>query len=236
MYLQVCKILGVEINLSKSISSPNKPVFEFAKRTYNNGVDVSPVPFKPLIHPSLADIVGNYLLFSKKGLIKTSGILLRFLTRFGSINQNDLLHPILAILGAYTSMKLVPHRWLVESLVDPKDEEFDFDSSPLRIPLVSSIKLIMDVSSGMPNEQYPFSHQETRSEFYDDYEDEFANVISNEALMLARKLEVDYDDIILSASETVCPLTLCENGVALLIRTEGIWGSVQGWVEENFLS
>ena len=59
-YLGLCKILGVEINLTKSISSPNKPVFEFAKRTYNNGIDVSPVPFKPLIHPSLADIVGKF--------------------------------------------------------------------------------------------------------------------------------------------------------------------------------
>ena len=139
----------MEINLTKSISSPNKPVFEFAKRTYNQGIDVSPIPFKPLIHPSLADIVGNFLLFSKKGLITTPGILLRFLTRFGSINQNDLLHPILAILGAYTSKGIIPHRWLFESLVDPNEEEFDFDSSPLRIPLVSSVKLIMD---GIRNE------------------------------------------------------------------------------------
>lgn len=197
----------MEINLTKSISSPNKPVFEFAKRTYNNGIDVSPVPFKPLIHPSLADIVGNFLLFSRKGLITTPGILLRFLTRFGSINQNDLLHPILAILGAYTTKGIIPHRWLFESLVDPNEEEFDFDSSPLRIPLVSSVKLIMDgIRNEISEEHYPFSQQETRSEFYDDYEDEFSNVIANEALLLARKLENEYDNIIIAVASEVVDL------------------------------
>lgn len=138
-------------------------------------------------------------------MITTPGILLRFLTRFGSINQNDLLHPILAILGAYTTKGIIPHRWLFESLVDLNDEEFDFDSSPLRIPLVSSVKLIMDdIRNEISEERYPFSQQETRSEFYDDYEDEFSNVIANEALLLARKLENDYDKIIIAvASEVV---------------------------------
>lgn len=227
----------MEINLTKSICSLNKPVFEFAKRTYNNGVDVSPIPFKPLIHPSLADIVGNFLLFSQRGLIKTPGILLHFLTRFGSINHNDLLHPILAILGAYTSKKLVPHRWLVESLVNPKDEEFDFESSPLRIPLVSSIKLIMDgIRNEISEENYPFSHQEVREEFYDDYEDEFANVIANEALTLARKLEVDYDNILLSVLNSVVDLNSQGEQWEQLVRAEGIRGSIIGYMESNFLN
>jgi len=48
-YLELCKQLGVEINMSKSIISLNKPVLEFAKRTSVNGVDVSALPFKELL-------------------------------------------------------------------------------------------------------------------------------------------------------------------------------------------
>lgn len=48
-YLEVMKDLGVEINLSKSLISPNLPVFEFAKRTLYKGVRVSAIPFKQLI-------------------------------------------------------------------------------------------------------------------------------------------------------------------------------------------
>lgn len=47
-YLKLCKELGVEINLSKSIISPKGLCLEFAKRTYYKGVDVSPVPIKEM--------------------------------------------------------------------------------------------------------------------------------------------------------------------------------------------
>lgn len=40
-YLKVMKELGMEINLSKSIVSPDRPVFEFAKRTVCGGNLVS---------------------------------------------------------------------------------------------------------------------------------------------------------------------------------------------------
>lgn len=42
-YLQLCKVIGVEINLSKSIISDNLSL-EFAKRYFYKGEDVSPLP------------------------------------------------------------------------------------------------------------------------------------------------------------------------------------------------
>jgi hypothetical protein len=48
-YLKRCVELGVEINLSKSISSPDKPTFEFAKRTIVNGINVSAISFREII-------------------------------------------------------------------------------------------------------------------------------------------------------------------------------------------
>jgi len=50
-YLSVMRDLGVEINLSKSISSPDGTAFEFAKRTGFKGQDVSPLPFKLFMLP-----------------------------------------------------------------------------------------------------------------------------------------------------------------------------------------
>lgn len=47
-YLKVCKSLGVEVNLSKSILSRSGTGIEFAKRTFYKGVDVSPLSFREL--------------------------------------------------------------------------------------------------------------------------------------------------------------------------------------------
>jgi hypothetical protein len=208
-YLLICQQLGVEINLTKSIVSPSKPVFEFAKRTYNAGVDVSPVPFKSIINASLADTVGLFLQNHAKGLVTGAGLFKRLVSRFGKPIRSELVMPILAILGALVSRKQVPHRWLVESLVDPSDDEFDFDESSLELPLESSIKLILE--SPREGMAYPFSNQETRSEFFDDYEDEFANVVANRALLLARRLEVDYDSILDQVASRVAPLRVQES-------------------------
>jgi len=42
----------MEINLSKSISAKDRQVFEFAKRTVINGINVSPISFKQLLSQS----------------------------------------------------------------------------------------------------------------------------------------------------------------------------------------
>jgi len=44
--------LGVDINLSKSIISPAHRVFEFAKRTIIDGVNVSSISFQQVISQS----------------------------------------------------------------------------------------------------------------------------------------------------------------------------------------
>jgi hypothetical protein len=48
-YLTLCKGLGVEINLTKSVIAKGKAVVEFAKRTGLNGYDVSALSFKEMI-------------------------------------------------------------------------------------------------------------------------------------------------------------------------------------------
>jgi len=45
VYLSIMRDLGLEINLSKSIVSPNGTAFEFAKRVFINNIDVTPISF-----------------------------------------------------------------------------------------------------------------------------------------------------------------------------------------------
>lgn len=45
-YVKTCQLLGVEIGLAKSLLSPSGKALEFAKRTFVDSTDVSPVPFK----------------------------------------------------------------------------------------------------------------------------------------------------------------------------------------------
>lgn len=182
-YLVVAKGLGVEINLSKSIVSPSEPLFEFAKRTCWFEKDLSPIPFRLLLGNALADKVGQFLSLSSRALLTSTSLLLRIFTRFGSTNLSvrEVGNPILSILGALAFKGLLPHRWLVESLIAP-DEEFDFESASFQLPLVSSLKLILgfmpmlalgykgDVARDKESilSQYPFSQREVREEIYDD--------------------------------------------------------------------
>lgn len=95
-------------------------------------------------------------------------------------------------------MKVIPHRWLIESLIDPKK---DLDNlKEFLIPQEMTIKLIKDCGYKIRKEtsdiSYPFSNEETRNEIYDDYEPEFANVIANTAYTQAKILERDLPKII----------------------------------------
>jgi hypothetical protein len=51
-YVSVMEAIGVPINVSKSVISPNKPVAEFVKRTCLNGQDVSAFSWKQFISQS----------------------------------------------------------------------------------------------------------------------------------------------------------------------------------------
>jgi len=211
-------LLGVSINLSKSIVSPSKPVFEFAKRTCIGDTNVSPIPFPQLLSNTLADRIGSFLLYSQRGLFQSISSILTSLARSGNSHIKylpDVRLPVLATLGTYVTKNIIPHRWLVESLVDPDDDEFEFDSvRNLKVPIMRSCKLIQEIitkviprGDNLINDEnhslsYPFSNEETRKEIYDDYEPEFANVVANAALAKAKALERDYDELI--ARQALC--------------------------------
>lgn len=84
-YLEIARLLGVEINLSKSISSHNRPVFEFAKRTCIGRTNVSPIPIKQLLsNQQLSERTMNLVTFLSRGLIVSRSLLGLTLSKFGS--------------------------------------------------------------------------------------------------------------------------------------------------------
>lgn len=74
-YLRVMEDLGVGINLIKSVVSTNS--FEFAKRFYNRGVNLSPISFKEMDLAG-ASLEGAVLLFHRFGGLKRISPFIRF--------------------------------------------------------------------------------------------------------------------------------------------------------------
>jgi len=83
-YLELMKQLGVEINLSKSIVSPTRSSFEFAKRTVMDSVNVSAISLKQLIsETSMAARLNNIFYWANAGLLRNVTVLRALLCRYG---------------------------------------------------------------------------------------------------------------------------------------------------------
>nr|UPW42220.1 MAG: putative RNA dependent RNA polymerase [Inner Mongolia grassland mitovirus 8] len=195
-YLEVARLLGVEINLNKSISSPNKPVFEFAKRTCVGNTNVSPIPVKQLLsNDRLSERCMNFITFLERGLLNKRSLMGVALSKFGSwklINKDqEIKTPLLAILGILYSKNIISHRWLVEALIHPKKDIENLKD--FSIPREGVIKLIKEYGRSLSDPSvkltYPYSKEEDRKEVYDDYEPEFSNIIANTSYTIAKRME-----------------------------------------------
>jgi len=200
-YLEICKTLGVEINLSKSIVSPKNSSFEFAKRTVVDGQDVSPVSFKQLISgKSLSSRLANAIYFAQAGLVKSPSTLAILLQRYFNTLKlsrtqfmKSLGMPTLCALGHLVDKDRMPLRLLVESLVNPRDEEFSFENAKFDIPIR---RLFMNASWAFSNhidvitpETLQLSNHEIREEMTEELEEELATVVLHSALAKAKALE-----------------------------------------------
>jgi hypothetical protein len=99
-YLGLCKALGVEINMSKSVISKDRPVFEFAKRTSFYGKDVSAISFKEMLQGN--SFFGRLALTTR--LVRRNyGKDLFLLFKLGNLKvtstYDDLKYPIVGFLS-----------------------------------------------------------------------------------------------------------------------------------------
>lgn len=65
-YLEIMNKIGVGINLAKSILSPSGKGLEFAKRTFIDGMDVSPISFKDLSEALRPGNISEWVAFANK--------------------------------------------------------------------------------------------------------------------------------------------------------------------------
>uniref|UniRef100_A0AAU7YB44 RNA-dependent RNA polymerase n=1 Tax=Exserohilum turcicum mitovirus 4 TaxID=3229028 RepID=A0AAU7YB44_9VIRU len=201
-YLEVMRYLGLEINLNKSIVSKSLPVFEFAKRTIVNGVNVSSLSFQQMISQySIGSRVADATSWVRSGLINTPSLFGSLVSRYGRPgdfkSMKSVGMEVLATLGLLNSKNLIEHRVVVESLINPQyKEDFDWDKATFSLPLRSSLKLILSVLKGEEVTSYPFSKEDLRKEVYDELSGELAAVVLQLALHKIKLLNRDYDKLI----------------------------------------
>lgn len=188
-YLEITKDLGVDINLSKSIVSPAKSSFEFAKRTIYEGTNVSSLSFKQLLsETSVAGRLANILYYAKLGLVRTNTVLSSLLSRFGKVKSNkDLLFPLAALLGVFFKQKKISHSELFGMFVDPESLEWESPTLPYQGLLTYCKGMLNEVPS--PS----ISHSETRKEVGAEMMEILADYIILAALDEAKKIERNID-------------------------------------------
>jgi len=203
------KKIGLEINLSKSISSPEKNVFEFAKRTVVSGSNVSGISVKQLISAtSMGSRIGNILYFGKLGLIRTNTILSTLLGRFYKTDKSALLLPSLALLGSLFNSGKISLKALVTAMIDPKDDEFDFNTSDFSLPLKTIITAQKELLNNKVErlDLLQISDLETRTELWDEMESDVVASVILKTLQRAKELENSYDELTESGAYANCLL------------------------------
>lgn len=209
-YLVIMEVLGCEINLTKSIVSPKKPVFEFAKRTCVGNQIVSGISVAQVWAGwKVAGRVANALSFINTGLITSPTLLALSLSRsilihgqlatkeiFTQRTQSGLkamLIGSLSLLGVIHHSGKLPLSGVMTALVNPHNSEADFSDEAVGLPLRASLNvnynaLVKDV---LPDPLW--SNMDARTEVYDEYKYELATVILQTALKKAKALYENVD-------------------------------------------
>lgn len=149
-YLEVCQLLGVEINLSKSIQSTNGS-FEFAKRTVIKGEDVSGVCWKQFLdYGSLPTVVNTLLQYTASCKKVSINSLLVAVSRQGIFWSKTLQSKkrawerlefsLIAMLSHYTSRGIVPFSWFAAWMMDPEGKSKDLLPVQQTIRYLNQIK------------------------------------------------------------------------------------------------
>lgn len=194
-YLEIMAGIGCEINMNKSINSPNKPVFEFAKRTCIGNDIVSGISLNQVRAGwNVGSRVANALSFSQSGLLTSVSLLATVLSRYAvvKLTPKELGLPTLALLGSLFQAGKLTHRMLAHALVNPHYADSDFEGKAVGLPIRASLIAAFDILKDNLSD-YPFSHEDLRDEVFKEYRSEFAQVVLQRALKKATFLYENSD-------------------------------------------
>lgn len=198
-YLIIMLGIGCEINLNKSINSPNKPVFEFAKRTCIGNNIVSGISMNQVRAGwNVGARVANALSFSQNGLLTSANMLATVLSRYASakLTLKELGLPVLAVLGSLFQQGKLTHRLLAHTITDPSNEDFDYEEETVGLPIRGALNLSFNILNGIDSSEYPYSREEDREEIFKEYRSEFSTVLLQKALAKATRLYEDQDSLL----------------------------------------
>nr|WAY16609.1 putative RNA-dependent RNA polymerase [Binucleate Rhizoctonia mitovirus 3] len=214
-YLKIMKILGCEINLNKSITSHNRPVFEFAKRTCFGADVVSGISFNQLLsNTTVGNRVANVLSFAKSGHLKTVGMVLSLLTRGALTHVSGLKDQIsrvslLALLGSLHKMRRVSLVELVTALI-PQNGELEGQTISLPYPAVLKLsfeRLIAIEPIKLSDYDIPWASPEARLDTFEEHKGYFTVQVLLENLHIAESLVKNWAKYLRgSAGKLIYPL------------------------------
>jgi hypothetical protein len=116
------------------------------------------------------------------------------LSRFGKFKSlKDLNLPLLSLLGSLFNSNKVSLRDIITAMIDPNDEEFDFEESKFSLPTQS----LLTATKGLLNAtQSSLELPNRNDELFDELEADLTASVLLQALASAKKLENDYDQIV----------------------------------------
>lgn len=211
-YRRILSILGCDINLNKSIISPNRPVFEFAKRVSWGWLNVSGISLNQ-VHAGwrVSGRVANALSFASAGLLENSkSLLLAVLSRnafsggkvLGSIrtssvrSQKALSLGVLSLLGERFQKGIIPLREVMHAIIEPKGP-IDLDRNAIAIPIQAASTLAYSaLVEPTKRPSYPYSHEWKREPKYLEIEDKLATNMLHACVNKLKLLINNYDFLI----------------------------------------
>jgi hypothetical protein len=226
-YLGVMKTIGMEINLSKSIVSHDKPVFEFAKRTVWGDNLVSGISYSQINScTSLSSRINNVYTWIKKGYLNNLQTITTVLNNFNpAVNFKDfsLMASSFSILGL---CKNIGHKFIMKSLVDPnKGCLWDMDAENFSVPTRSLLTKARDLITKGESD-LELSKDENRQEWFDESEQLVVAGVLQDALYKSRLLSEQYSGLIKEWSKSL---------VSKSFNDEVLLATITGWLEDAII-
>jgi len=222
-YLQVMEWLGLDINLSKSIISKNKPTFEFAKRTFSGGSLVSGITGSQINScTSLSSRVNSVYSWIKLGYLNNletiTIVLNKFNTKF-SYKDFSLSASAFSLLGL---CKNIEHKILMSSLVNPsKGCLWDMETENFQVPTRTLLTMARDlITKGESEVTLP--RMEGREEWFEESEQLIVAGVLQRALYRSRLLSLKYEE---SVREWAIDLGHLKNK-----EDQELLPSIEGWL------
>nr|QHD64814.1 RdRp [Erysiphe necator associated mitovirus 3] len=194
-YLLVMKAIGVEINLSKSIVSKTKPVFEFAKRTSLSDTLVSGITLSQIRSGiTLSSRVSHLFSWLNNSYNFSTSVMELFLRNFSkSLNLWQVKVGSLSLLSLFSNSGKIERNSVIDTVVNPKyGVEFNMDDHKFDIPSRQILNSIVPIAAG--NSNLELSKADDRREWTEENIPFIADEILKIALFKSRTLTSKYEN------------------------------------------